>query len=146
MKINNIFATCFYLGKLPIFPGTWASLATLLFWFYLPLNIIIQIIIIMIIFVIGLITSNNVCKELKKDDPSEVVIDEVVGMGLSLFMLPHNFILYVLAFCLFRFFDIFKPSFIFHIQELPYGWGIMLDDVIAGIVTLIILIGFSTIL
>ena len=68
-------------------------------------------------------------------DPSEVVIDEVVGMGISLFMLPHNFWLYLLSFILFRVFDILKPSFIYRIQNLSGGWGIMLDDVLAGLIT-----------
>ena len=79
-------------------------------------------------------------------DPSEVVIDEAVGMGISLFMLPHNFGLYLLAFVLFRIFDIFKPSFIYQIQELPGGWGIMLDDVLAGLFTFALVNGIATIL
>ena len=79
-------------------------------------------------------------------DPSEVVIDEAVGMGISLFMLPHSFGLYLLAFVLFRIFDIFKPSFIYQIQDLPGGWGIMLDDVLAGLFTFALVIGIATIL
>ena len=79
-------------------------------------------------------------------DPSEVVIDEAVGMGISLFMLPHSFGLYLLAFVLFRIFDIFKPSFIYQIQELPGGWGIMLDDVLAGLFTFALVNGIAAIL
>jgi len=79
-------------------------------------------------------------------DPSEVVIDEAVGMGISLFMLPHSFGLYLLAFILFRIFDIFKPSFIYQIQDLPGGWGIMVDDVLAGLFTLALVNGIASIL
>ena len=79
-------------------------------------------------------------------DPSEVVIDEAVGMGISLFMLPYSFGLYLLAFVLFRIFDIFKPSFIYQIQELPGGWGIMLDDVLAGLFTFALVNGIAAIL
>ena len=79
-------------------------------------------------------------------DPSEVVIDEAVGMGISLFMLPHSFGLYLLAFVLFRIFDIFKPSFIYQIQDLPGGWGIMVDDVLAGLFTLALVNGIASIL
>ena len=79
-------------------------------------------------------------------DPSEVVIDEVVGMGISLFMLPHSPGLYLLAFILFRVFDILKPSFIYRIQNLSGGWGIMLDDVLAGLLTFTIVKGISIIL
>ena len=67
-------------------------------------------------------------------------------MSIALFMLPHNLILYLLAFFIFRILDIFKPSFIYEIQKLPYGWGIMLDDVIAGIFTWITCQGIKTIL
>ena len=83
---------------------------------------------------------------LNDPDPSEVVIDEAVGMGISLFMLPHNLTIYSLAFVLFRSFDIFKPSFIYRIQNFPGGWGIMLDDVLAGFFTLAIATGFLSIL
>ena len=79
-------------------------------------------------------------------DPSEVVVDEAVGMGISLFMLPHSFGLYLLAFILFRIFDIFKPSFIYQIQDLPGGWGIMVDDVLAGLFTLALVNGIASIL
>ena len=79
-------------------------------------------------------------------DPSEVVIDEVVGMGIALFMLPHTLGLYLLAFFLFRIFDIFKPSFIYQIQDLPHGWGIMLDDVCAGLFTFALIRGITAIL
>ena len=79
-------------------------------------------------------------------DPSEVVIDEVVGMGISLFMLPHSPGLYFLAFILFRVFDILKPSFIYRIQNLSGGWGIMLDDVLAGLITFALVNGIAIIL
>ena len=83
---------------------------------------------------------------LNDNDPSEVVIDEVVGMHISLFMLPHNFILYALAFVIFRILDILKPSLIYRVQSLPGGWGIMLDDILAGIFTCVICQGIYTIL
>ena len=67
-------------------------------------------------------------------------------MGISLFLLPHSLGLYLLAFFLFRFFDIFKPSFIYRIQNLPGGWGIMLDDMLAGFFVLALVTGFSSIL
>ncbi len=85
-------------------------------------------------------------KYLNDHDPSEVVIDEAVGMGISLFMLPHSFGLYLLAFILFRIFDIFKPSFIYQSQDLPGGWGIMVDDVLAGLFTLALVNGIASIL
>ena len=79
-------------------------------------------------------------------DPSEVVIDEAVGMWIALFMLPHSIAIYSMAFILFRIFDIFKPSFIYRVQNLPSGWGIMMDDVLAGIIAWLICQGLLTIL
>ena len=139
-------APCFYLGKLPFAPGSWGSLSTLVLWFFLPLNYFIHSFVILILFIIGVHVSKTVAEDLDDHDPSEIVIDEVVGMGISLFMLPHSLALYMFGFFLFRVFDIFKPSFIYHTQNLPGGWGIMLDDVLAGLFSLAIVSGFSSIL
>ena len=146
MNVWQLAATFFYLGKLPVAPGSFGSFATLLIWLFLPLNYLFQIIIIIILFILGIISSNIVSKEMNDHDPSEIIIDEVIGMGIALFMLPHDFILYLLAFFIFRILDIFKPSFIYEVQKLPYGWGIMLDDVIAGIFTWLTCQGIYTIL
>lgn len=146
MTLWRIAATFFFLGKLPIAPGTWGSLGALILWLVLPVTTSIHLSVILILFVLGVYSSHKVAKYLKVHDPSEVVIDEAVGMGISLFMLPHNFTLYILAFLLFRFFDILKPSFIYQIQNLPGGWGIMLDDVLAGLFTLAIVTGIASIL
>ncbi|SVD29845.1 uncharacterized protein METZ01_LOCUS382699 [marine metagenome] len=145
MTAERVIATCFYLGKLPYAPGSAGSLGALILWFFLPLDFLIHSIMILILFIVGVYSSKKVEEELETDDPSEIVIDEVVGMGISLFMLPHSVILYFLAFCIFRVFDIFKPSFIFHVQNLPGGWGVMLDDVLAGVFTLTIITGLSSI-
>ena len=139
-------ATFFFLGKLPIAPGTWGSLGALILWVFLPLSYSLQLIIIVLLFIVGVISSKKMALEMDDHDPSEVVIDEAVGMGIALFMLPHSIAMYTMAFILFRIFDIFKPSFIYQIQNLPGGWGIMLDDVFAGIFTWLICQGLSTIL
>ena len=146
MNFWRISSTFFYLGKIPIAPGTVASLATLLIWPLIPLNYFYQIFILIILFIIGIISSRIISKEMNEKDPSEIVIDEVVGMGISLFMLPNEIILYLFAFIIFRILDILKPSFIYSIQKLPNGWGIMLDDVVAGIFTWLICQGINSIL
>ena len=135
MSFWHLASTFFYLGKIPIAPGSIGSLAALLIWQFLPLDYLIQVIILFLLFIIGIISSRKVSKELNNQDPSEIIIDEIVGMGIALFMLPHEMILYLFAFIIFRILDIFKPSFIYNVQKLPNGWGIMLDDVIAGIFT-----------
>ena len=144
MTIWRFAATFFYLGKLPFAPGSWGSLGALALWLFLPLSYAVHLAVILILFILGVYSSNKVAEDMDDHDPSEVVIDEVVGMGISLFMLPHSLGLYILAFILFRFFDILKPSFIYRLQNLPGGWGIMLDDVLAGLFTLAVVTGLSS--
>ena len=146
MTIWRFVATFFYLGKLPFAPGSWGSLGALLLWLLLPVTFSVHLSVIIILFILGVYSSNKVAEDLDDHDPSEVVIDEVVGMGISLFMLQHSFWLYLLSFILFRVFDILKPSFIYHIQNLSGGWGIMLDDVLAGLLTFTIVKGITIIL
>ena len=73
------------------------------------------------------------------DDPSEVTIDEVVGMWISLFLLPKKIFVVIAAFFLFRIFDIIKPFPARKFDDMHGGFGIMMDDVIAGMYTNIIL-------
>ena len=75
-------------------------------------------------------------------DPSYIVLDEFVGMSISLFMIPKLWSYYLISFILFRFFDIFKPSFIESSQDVKMGAGIVLDDILSGFLTLIILSGY----
>jgi phosphatidylglycerophosphatase A len=72
-------------------------------------------------------------------DSNRVVIDEIAGMGITLLFLPVKIPLIITGFILFRFFDIVKPLFIRRLEALPGGWGVMLDDVLAGIYANIIL-------
>ena len=139
-------ATFFYLGKLPFAPGSWGSLGALILWIFLPLSFSLQLMVIIILFSVGVIASKKTAESMNDHDPSEVVIDEATGMGIALFMLPHSTAIYTMAFILFRIFDIFKPSFIYRAQKLPDGWGIMFDDILAGIFALLICRGLLTIL
>ena len=142
MTVQKAMATCFYLGRLPFAPGSWGSLGALVLWFFLPVDFLIHSIVILILFIIGVYTSKIVAEELKDHDPSEIVIDEVSGMWISLFKLPQNFILFLIGFILFRIFDIIKPFVIDKVQYYPGGIGIMADDILAGIFSrIIILIG-----
>jgi len=146
MTMWQFAATFFYLGKLPIAPGSWGSMGALILWIFLPLSYSLQSTVIIILFSVGVISSKKMALDMDENDPSEVVIDEATGMGIALFMLPHSITMYIIAFILFRIFDIFKPSFIYRIQNLPGGWGIMIDDVLAGIFVWLICQGLLTIL
>ena len=146
MNMWQFAATFFYLGKLPFAPGSWGSLGALILWIFLPLSFSLQLMVIIILFSVGVIASKKTAESMNDHDPSEVVIDEATGMGITLFMLPHSAAIYTMAFILFRIFDIFKPSFIYRVQKLPGGWGIMFDDILAGIFALLICRGLLTIL
>ena len=146
MNFWRIASTFFFIGKFPIAPGSLASLIALLLWIFIPLNYFLQFSTLTILFFLGIISSKKIALEMNQKDPSEIVIDEVVGMGITLFMLPHEIILYLIGFITFRIFDIFKPSFIYTIQKFPHGWGIMLDDVISGIFAWLICQGINSIL
>tara|TARA_B100000029_G_scaffold493524_2_gene556156 strand:- start:1458 stop:1898 length:441 start_codon:yes stop_codon:yes gene_type:complete len=135
----QIIASLFYIGRLPYAPGSWCSLIILLFFSILPLNIFLQLGIIFSLITIGFISSNIVSDQLNEKDPSFIVIDEAAGMALALFLVPQSLVLYLYSFLIFRFLDIFKPSFIYHVQKLPKGWGIMVDDIVSGMITFIII-------
>ncbi len=72
-------------------------------------------------------------------DSNKIVIDEVLGMAVSMLFLPINFQVLIAAFILFRFFDILKPFYIRRFEKFENGWGVMLDDLIAGIYTNVII-------
>jgi len=97
------------------------------------LNDWILVPVILILFFVGIEASRRTSLELGQTDPKEVVIDEVVGMAVSLLFLPRTFLFILTAFLLFRVFDIKKPGFIRKMERFPGGVGIMLDDLGAGI-------------
>ena len=141
-QINDIILRYFYLGNSKYAPGTVSSFFILLVWFFIPNILVIQLPILFFHLLIGFYFCYlfSIKKSADKD-PSFIVIDEVVGMMISLYFLPKDLNAYLLAFILFRIFDIFKPSIINRAQNLPYGVGIMMDDIISGILSLLIVMG-----
>ncbi len=89
----------------------------------------------MITFIIGVVSSNMVISETGDKDPSEVVIDELLGQWLALIAIPHTIGYALSSFILFRLLDIAKPFPIRQLEKYPTGWGVMLDDVAAGLIT-----------
>ncbi len=136
--MKYLVATGLGIGYIPLVPGTAGSLFVLIIlYFFYPLSFWVMFIILIVLFLWGLYTADDVEKE-KGKDPSIVVIDEIVGMGISVLFLPRNWILFLIAFLLFRFIDIVKPPPIMRSQRVPGALGIMIDDVIAGIYALIL--------
>jgi len=134
--------TVFYIGKLPLAPGTWASIAATIFWYYLfkGVNPIVLPVVTSVLFLIGVFASETIIQDTKEHDPSRVVIDEWVGQWLAFSMMPVNLTTGIIGLVAFRIFDIIKPGPIKRLEKLPGGWGIMADDVMAGFMAYFILL------
>ena len=138
-KFILLLLSFFNLGKVRFAPGTLASIFTAIIWYNIPNIITIQISLIVIIIIISSFLCFYYNMNIKKDDPSFIVLDEFCGMSISLFMLPKTYILFFVSFLIFRFFDIFKPLYINESQKIKYGIGIMVDDILSGLYTLAIM-------
>ena len=144
-KIILIFCRLGPAGLAPWAPGTWGSaLACLLAPFlFLPLSFGWRLFVLALIFVAGSLAATRAERLLGRKDPGEVVIDELLGVWLTL--LPFEkpgLLLIVMAFALFRFFDIRKPWPVRASENwLPDGFGVMLDDVLAALWALLCLGG-----
>lgn len=141
MKFYKIVASLFGIGYVQKGGGSIAALFYCIIWLLLPAgysNTIRQVIITFFIIVVGIWSSNNV-DALWGKDSSKVVIDEVAGMAVSLIYVPQHLKYVVIGFVLFRFFDIVKPLGIKKLEKLPKGWGVMADDLLAGIYSLVII-------
>ena len=139
-KIAEITSTVFYIGRLPLAPGTWCSFIAFLSWFYLRFYIegVFILYASLILFFVGVAVSTIHSEVIKKDDPSEIVIDEWVGQWIALWLIPHSFYWGFASFVLFRFFDISKLGPVKGMDDIKSGTGIMMDDVVAGILALLV--------
>jgi phosphatidylglycerophosphatase A len=135
-KIITLFSTGFYTGYFPIAPATFSTL-TLGIAVYLlisHLNIYLYGLITLILLFIAIWLSDKSEKIFNKKDCSHIVIDELVGFLITMFLLPFNWLYIVLGFFIFRFFDIVKPPPAnFFNNRKKGGLDVVLDDVIAGI-------------
>jgi len=150
-RFNLLLICLFNIGKIKYAPGTFASLIACIFFliFNYFLGITVIFFISLIIFCYSLIAINSSYETFDSNDPQEIVIDEFVGQMLPLLAIPiyetlypaPQFIYYILAFILFRVFDILKPFPISYIDNNTEGaFGIMFDDILAGLFSIIILI------
>jgi len=130
-------ATFFGVGYAPI-SGTAGSVAAAFIWWLLPWDAATQGMVCTATLFVGVWAADRLAARIKDEDPSIVVIDEVLGMWLALLGLPKTFIIVILALVFFRIFDIIKPSPIRQLEHLPGGWGIVLDDVAAGVLARIV--------
>ncbi len=126
-------------------PGTWASVATAALWFGLArfanpaILPICAISTAAVVTLVGIPAATRVARALGREDPSQVVIDEVAGQMIAFIYVPLNWHNILAALILFRAFDITKPFPIRRLEHLPEGIGIMLDDVGAGLYALAVM-------
>jgi len=133
-KFSLAIATFGGVGFFPVAPGTAGSVvAAILFWFIGLLPLAFAILITVVLFFIGVWSGEVVEQHSAMRDPGYIVIDEVAGMWITLLFVPHALWAFLFGFALFRIFDIVKPVPVNQIQSAHGGWGIMLDDVAAGI-------------
>ena len=155
--LNTLFVTMFGLGKIPKIPGTFGSLATVivLYLFFHKLNISSNIIFIglIIIFIYSFPAIATHIKNKENKDPKEIVIDEFIGQSIPIYLyeISHGtekspdeaIIFYSICFILFRFFDIAKPFPVsFFDKNFKNSFGVIMDDVCAGIYVVLSLICF----
>ena len=155
-SVERMITTVFWTGCSPVAPATVASaLVCAILWFVPGARSLWMILPLAALTLVGVWLSNRFIdgysvidpgkfaavrrKNPKKDDPDPVVFDELVGQWIALLAAPHTLVGFAAAFFLFRFFDIFKVLGANQLQKLPRGWGVMLDDVAAGIWAAIVL-------
>jgi len=126
-------ATVFGVGYIPFAPGTFGSLAGLLLWWLLPASAAVHSVVIVVLFAIGSWSGTIADRHFKRIDPAPVVIDEVMGMLITLWLNPVGWVGAFGAFVVFRLADVVKPYPANRLEGLPGGMGVMADDGMAAI-------------
>jgi phosphatidylglycerophosphatase A len=141
MLFHKLAATVFGIGYLGKGVGTIAAFFACIVWYLLwhDTNPTTPAILLTIAVTALGIWNGNKVEPIWGKDHNRVVIDEVAGMFISLLFVPVALPYVIIAFILFRFFDITKPLFIRRLENLPGGWGVMFDDVLAGVYANIVL-------
>lgn len=134
-RLAILLATFGYVGHFPIAPGTAGSAAALVLYVLLRSigSPVVEVSAVVLLLFAGFWAGSAAERHYGREDPGYVVLDEVVGMLLTLLFIPLTWTGVVLGFFLFRLFDIVKPPPASQLERLHGGFGIMLDDVVAGI-------------
>ena len=141
-----LWSSFFGVGFLPKAPGTWGSIAAVLVWWFglVHLSILVACTLVIVYALISIWAADKVGKDFQVKDAGAIVADEVAGMWLALLFVPATWWLVLIAFFLFRCLDIVKPWPIGWLdRELPGGWGVMADDLVAGLLTGIVVLVIS---
>jgi len=142
---STILSTWFWVGLLPLAPGTWGSAVAVVMAWFIKTGFGEQgdgalVLAFIAVFLAGWWAAGHYERRSDGEDPGEIVIDEVAGQWLACLFLPPIWWLYLLAFVAFRVFDIFKPWPVDHLDKHGTGGlGIMQDDVAAGLYVLLLI-------
>ena len=153
-KISKIFVTIFFLGYSKIIPGTIGSLISfiIIYLAHISLNKIYLYILFIIFFILSLFLINFYQKTIKKIDSSEIIIDEFLGVFIIFLFFDYYsniniYFFFFIGFLLFRFFDIYKPFPINWIdKKIKNSFGVIFDDIVAGIYSSVCLIVINEII
>ena len=149
MRLARLIVTFFYIGHAKIAPGSIASLVTVLIFYFFAKHLIsyLFIIIILITSILAFFAVSIYTYELSEKDRSEIVIDEVIGQSIALLPLllfeqtnPPQLFMCIISLLFFRFFDIVKPYPINKFDRMNNTFGVIFDDVLAGIFSALLLI------
>jgi phosphatidylglycerophosphatase A len=132
-RVALAFATALGVGYAPFAPGTFGSAVGLVLWWGLPASIGAQATAIVVLFIVGAWSGAIAERHYGTTDPSVVVIDEVMGVLITLFLNPVGWTGAFAAFLLFRIFDVVKPYPSNQLERLPGGVGVMADDAMAAV-------------
>jgi len=142
LKINifeKFIGSGFFTGYSPVASGTVGSIAAIIIYLIPGFEQLIIIIPAIILFLVYGISLGNKFEAEYGKDPSQCTVDEVVGTWISLIALPKTIGIIIAAFLIWRILDIIKPPPARDLEKLKGGWGIMIDDVVCGIYTLILI-------
>ncbi|MEQ9364009.1 MAG: phosphatidylglycerophosphatase A [Leptospirales bacterium] len=141
-RLAECIGTGFYSGYLPGAPGTWGTLVAVpIAWAMQFLAWPWRLAVVAVVIFIGTWAADVVCKTRAIKDPGYVVSDEIAGYLLGVACFALHWPVLVVGFLVFRFFDILKPYPLKYLERAPGGWGVMLDDLGAGVYTALVLIG-----
>ena len=112
IKVAEILSTVFYIGRLPMVPGTWCSFIAFLSWYFFRSYIegVFILYASLVLFFVGVVVTTIYSESIEEEDSTEIVIDEWVGQWTALWLIPHSFTWGFISFIFFRIFDILKPG------------------------------------
>jgi phosphatidylglycerophosphatase A len=131
--LARFIATLGPVGSTPIAPATAGSAVVALAGYFIPVPALWLALLLILACAALAVWSAGQAELTLGHDAKPIVIDEVVGQCLALLLVPHHWLAFFAAFVLFRVFDVLKPLGAREIQRLPGGWGVVADDVVAGL-------------